>query len=278
MNKGKVKEYIKELIGINVYDYFVAVYHKFDLLCIARYFLRYLKHRFRHSIIVIGDSHANFFSGNEQITWKPLAFAFYGGVIYISKDLHKNFDALHVGPALAYNMNKYGTTIKAREKVDYLRKHFLCKGDTIICVFGEIDLRVHVMKQVEKENKNYKDIVNDILSNYMNFLTDLSGEGYKVWCWGAIASQKDDWVMNLEFPRNGTEKERNIATEYFNKQLEKLCKANNIGFITIFPYLITPEYTTKEQYIADECHLSQKAWVYAVEEFKKQKLFETSVD
>ena len=262
---------VKKLIGTSTYNMMTAIYYKFNLFSTMRYFIRYIKHRVEKRIIVIGDSHVNFFSGNEYINWRP--FAYHHGVINISVDKNKNFDAIHLGPALAYNVNGYGATTKAREKIDYLCEHFFQENDTVICVFGEIDLRVHVVKQINGVKKDSKEQVDKILGNYIKFLTFLVAKGYNVWCWGAIASQKDDWHMNESYPRAGTEQERNKATEYFNNQLEKLCIKNNIGFVSIFPHLINSDYETKGEYIADECHLSQKAWDYAEIEFRKQNLF-----
>lgn len=275
-NKEKAKEMFKFFFGIKAYELFLNIYHCCNPVLIGRYFYRCYNHRKRKSIVVLGGSHVNFFGGNEYITWKPLIFFWNSGAVNISKTIYRQIDAIHLGPALAYNMNKYGTTVKAREKVDLLRKNFFMQTDTIICSFGEIDLRVHVIKNAQKKNKDHRDITQNILNNYMEFLIDLKKGGYNVICWGPIASQKDNWVLNPLLPRSGTEQERNRATEYFNKQLEKLCKDNNIKFATIFPHLITSEYITKEEYISDGCHLSQKAWVYAERELRKHGIILSS--
>lgn len=217
-------------------------------------------------IAVIGDSHVNFFGGNEFLRWSSLEGnkGIHETVRYID-----NFQPFHLGSALAFNTNKYNTSTKAREKVEWLlHQNFINKGQIVLCSFGEIDLRVHVLKQAEMQNVSYEQIVNAILENYKEFLITLS-ENNIVWVWGPIPSQIDGSLVNPNYPYYGSEIERNKATEYFNDELKKLCDNCGFVYLSIFKYLINENYTTKVEYIADGCHLSQKAWYFAVDEFKK---------
>lgn len=265
----KFKQLIKGTVGINAYNFLVKMHrimHSIpNIFYVPRYFWRKKKHIKRKSIVVIGDSHVNFFSGNEHIRRRPISRK-YGG-INISKDSNKMFDAIHIGPAIAYNVGKYGTTVKAREKIDFLCKHFISKEERILFSFGEIDLRFHVFKYTEQLNIDYKIVIDSILKKYMEFLFEYNND-YDVWVWGPIPSQKDEWYSNFSFPCTGTEIQRNMATAYFNEELEKLCQEKGIKFLTIFPDLVTEDYKTREEYISDGCHLSQKAWNIAREEFQ----------
>lgn len=225
--------------------------------------IRYRHHK-NKTIVVIGESHVNFFSGNEMISFKSM-----GNDLNNCQDKRSGFTTIHLGSVLAYNTNKYGTTSRGREKVEWLCENFFREKATIICSMGEIDLRVHVFKEAAKTKQNYMTIIDHIIKNYMEFVVMLKKKGYKIWCWGPIASQKDDWIENPEYPRNGTEIERNRATEYFNEMLESKCSENGIGFLTIFPYLINENYETKAEFIIDQCHLGQNAWRYAKKELQK---------
>jgi hypothetical protein len=175
---------------------------------------------------------------------------------------------LHLGPALAYNLNKYGTKTMAREKAEDIMK-VLRKGAKILCCFGEIDIRAHVLKQADQQNVSLENVIDKIIGNYAEFLLFLKNQGFDVFVWGPIPSQKDGSEMNPEYPRYGSETDRNIATEIFNKKLESVCKDSGIGFASIFKYLINSDYTTKGEFVADGCHLSQKAWVFAKDELEK---------
>lgn len=257
----------------------ILPYRLFELIakiiCKFTYYFAKKSHKLRKSIVILGDSHVNFFSGNEHINWYPLSIS--SGGINKCINNNKNVDAIHLGPALAYSLNKYGSTNRTREKIDILRKSYFLKNDCIICVFGEIDIRVHVLKQAEINHVDYSTVIDNIVENYVNFMSILCNDGYSVWCWGPIPSQKDSSQINPELPFYGTEVMRNLATEYFNNKLEMVCHEKNIGFVSIFSDLITKEYQTKCEYISDGCHLSQKAWEFAIPKFRDaglSKIFE----
>lgn len=226
---------------------------------------RFLCSNSKNKIAVIGDSHAYFFSGLEYIQSRPLI----AGIATSEEHLINNFRIFHLGPALAYNLNRYHTKTMAREKVEFLlNEHLILPKQDIMCCFGEIDLRVHTLKKAEKINVNYSFIVDNILQNYLNFLLWLS-QRTSVLVWGPIATQVDNSPFDAEYPRYKTESERNIATAYFTRELQVLCTANGIPFISIFPQLIDKNYKTKQNYIADGCHLSQCAWNLCIDKFKK---------
>jgi len=225
-----------------------------------------------NTIKVIGDSHCNFFSGHELICFKKINKT----GINNCNDLLDKFTTFHLGPALAYNLNKYNTQTQAREKVEYLIKSQLVPNNsTIICCFGEIDIRVHVLKQAKEQNKSIESVIHNILNNYLEFLLFLK-QNNSVYVWGPIPTQKDGLEENeyikKYFPCYGTEIDRNKATMIFNQELKKICEENDIGFLSIFDKLIDENYHTKIDYIADGCHLSQKAWVYANDELAKYNL------
>lgn len=225
-----------------------------------------LNHYKNNTIIVLGDSHVNFFSGNETLTFLPIGHDINTCPIRTSYP----FTPLHVGPCLAYNCNKTDTTFRFREKTDYLCQNFIRPHAKIICSLGEIDLRVHIFKQTKLQNRTYRQIVDDILAQYIQFLTHLKNQGYQVYCWGPIASQKESCPLDPMFPRNGTETERNKATAYFNRQLSTLCQKHDIVFLSIYEKMVTTDYQTLEQYLSpDRCHLSQSALSLAIPEWQK---------
>ena len=226
-----------------------------------------LNHYKNDTVIVIGDSHVNFFSGNETLNFVPI-----GNEINICPPLNTScpFTPLHLGPCLAYNCNKYNTTFRFREKVEYLIQNFIKPNASIICSLGEIDIRVHVFKQSALQQQPFSKIVDDILSEYITFLIFLKEMGYTVYCWSPIASQRENCPIDPQFPRVGTEEDRNKATEYFNSQLAVLCQRHNIGFLSIFNNMITDEYQTIDSYLSeDHCHLSQSALSLAKKEWQK---------
>lgn len=227
-----------------------------------------LQHYKNDTIIVLGDSHVNFFSGNEELSFLPIG----NDINTCINNTTYPFTPLHAGPCLAYTCCQPHTTYSFREKAEYLCQNFIKPHAKILCCLGEIDLRVHVFKQAALQNRTYQEIVDDILAQYMQFLLGLQKEGFRVSCWGPIASQKDNCPLDPRFPRNGTEKERNLATAYFNKKLSELCSLHGILFLSIFQQMVTSEYKTIDSYLsADCCHLGQHALSLALPQW--QKLF-----
>ena len=89
----------------------------------------------------------------------------------------------------------------------------------------------------------------------MDFI-DKMAEKFNLICYGPIASQKDDWHFNPEFPRNGNEYERNFATKAFTGILNENCSQRGIAFLTLFDDLVDEHLSTKAETIYDQCHLS----------------------
>ena len=222
----------------------------------ANYAKALLRHREMRTVLVIGDSHVNFFSGNEELSFIPI-----GNDVNTCEQVNGlPITVLHLGPALAYNSSRYGTSTRFREKLDWLMEDFIQQGDRIICVLGEIDMRAHVFKQTEIQNKPYQEIVEKIVDNYSHFLLWLKNLGYEVYCYGPIASQKDGAPNTTENPRVGSERDRNRATEYFTNRMVVFCQDNGIDFLSLFDEMITEDYETKEEFMSnDRFHLGQYA-------------------
>ncbi len=217
----------------------------------------------QNKIYVIGDSHVNFFSGQESINFVPFEFD-----IRFCRDILVYFKTFHLGAVLAYNLNRDNSQNRVKEKIEYLLSHnIIPQGAYILCCFGEIDIRNQVFKQVERQKVPYQKVVDDILHEYALFLQKMTARGYKMICWGPVASQKDVWHGNKDFPAVGTELERNQATIYFNRQLAKICADLGVHFVSIIDHLIDEKGRTKARYFADKCHLSQRAMAFAKNQF-----------
>lgn len=221
---------------------------------------------YKNQIFVIGDSHTCFFGGDEVKDAYPL-----GDLIGINgcRDVIKPFKVFHIGPGLAYNALKYETFAATREKVEFLLKFgFIPKKSLVLCSFGEIDIRVHAIKQAEQQRIPVKKVLDDIIEHYLNFLLFLKNTN-QVMVWGPIPSTKEGSHKDPLWPYYGSEQERNKATEYFNRKLQFICNNNGIMYISIFKYLIDQDYMTKDEYLSDGYHLSQKAWKYATSAFEE---------
>lgn len=187
----------------------------------------------KKKIYVVGDSHVSLFSGVDKIVD-------YGWIK--SKIRHKKavFFTNKLGAVLAFNlMNKtfFWDTI-----------HKIRRQSTIILVFGEIDCRVHLLKNdnVKECTDRYFDVIKKIALDYP----------VMVFC--PVASTIGMHENGDEYAAFGTCFERNIATHKFNTLLKQRCNEINVPTIDILQDLITIDGITNMDFYFDEIHLSQK--------------------
>lgn len=215
-----------------------------------------LRHYRERTIAVIGDSHVNFFSGNETLT-----FIHAGNSVNICPVINGwPLSVFHMGACLAYTCNQSGSSTGFHRKLEWLLSDYIRKDSPLMLSLGEIDLRAHVYKEAEKRKKTPEDVVEDILEQYAKMIYELIARGYSVIIWGPIATAQDAAFEKTDYPYYGTEQERNRATEYFNRRLERICNGAGAMYISIFKDMITEDYHTKNEYFSkDRFHLGQAA-------------------
>jgi hypothetical protein len=208
----------------------------------------------------IGDSHASVFCGKEEMQpiWPQ-----------ISDDKTPFFKTYRIGAATAYQLDNKKPIINEiiRLKVDI-------KNDSVLFCFGEVDIRAHLLKQVELQKKSISEIVKECVDRYFSTLLYYKNLNIDVIAWGPIAS----WHESKKYtggPSFGTCLERNIVTEEFNKYLEELCVKNNIKFVTIFYKMIDENKITNPYYLdnweGSHMHLSQTAMPLILNAFSEKK-------
>lgn len=231
-----------------------------------------------NTAIVLGDSHVNFFSGNNKLTFKAIG----DGINVCPNITNYKFTCLHLGPCLAYNCMNENSKYAFYKKVNFLCNNFIKPGAKICVCLGEIDIRAHVFKEKDLQKRSWEDICDNIIANYMDFLCKLKSRGFKVYCWGPIASMPDntseeeelkalaaEGLFDQELISIGSESERNTATAYFTQKLSDECANNGITFMSIFDQMIDTNMKTDVSFLADDkCHLNseiikvaEKIWI-----------------
>lgn len=208
----------------------------------------------------IGDSHASFFSGGDRMISE-----FPGK----TENSLACFRAYRVGAATAYNLVTENSSSKGREKVCNILDT-LEKGSDILLVFGEIDCRVHLLKQAKKSSREA--VVQKCVDRYIEFARIVKEKGYNVYVWGVIGSTPHigSFGEDHEYPAVGTMEERNKITRLFNAQLQIEAKKNDIGFVSIFDTLVDTQNVTNVKYYVDEIHLSQRVMPQTITAIKNQ--------
>jgi hypothetical protein len=220
-------------------------------------------------IYVVGDSHVFFFSGIDAPQRIPVQNPY--GVINTASSLLPIFRIYHVGPGLAYSLNRPGSSNQTVEKIHYLLEngHIPQKSTVLLC-FGEIDCRVHLAK--EKWGDEDDLAIDRTVEAYLSMVKYLKQQGHQLLCWAPIASQRDDAPPNSEFPRSGNEVERNRITRRLGAKLREATGGDAI-VLSIFEQLVTQEDRTQEGILYDGCHLSREALPLMGREFLEKQVF-----
>jgi lysophospholipase L1-like esterase len=208
----------------------------------------------------IGDSHSCFFSGNEWIQpqWPDR-----------SSDVVPAFRSYHLGPVLAYNLCQTGTTTQGRELLFEVLETAVPAGSMVLLCFGEIDCRVHLLKQSQAQGRDAADVVAECVRRYLSAAREVAERGYDVAVWGVVASQPSDEVRNPDYPVYGTCPQRNRVTRQFNETLGALADEFGVSVVSIFEQLVDSNDMTLSNWYMDECHLSQRAMPMVLAEFER---------
>jgi hypothetical protein len=207
----------------------------------------------------IGDSHSAVFSGEEimQPEWPVLA----------SNKL-PFFNSYRLGPATAYQLKN------KKHLIDEIIKQHVKEDDSLLFCFGEVDIRAHLMKQIEIQDRTLDDVVKECVDRYFDVIMAYKNNGINCMVWGPIASWHES--KNYNGPSFGSCIERNQITKEFNRYAEELCNQNNLKFITIFYDMIYDNLETNAHYLDDwegsHIHLSQSAMPIILERFKGKDL------
>jgi len=204
-------------------------------------------------IYCVGDSHAQFFLGRDKMTkdGDPM------------RGLIPFFEVHHVGAALAYNLNKTGSSSQGREHLFAILKT-LPRSASVLLSFGEIDCRSHVIRIMKEKSVSMASVVEGIVKNYLVAINEVSQLGFRVIVWGLPPSARDEVPISPDYPAIGTCIERNQAIILFEKFLQEGLMDTSIRFVSIFDRFIDARNTTQSFCHYDGVHLSQSAMPLAL--------------
>ncbi len=186
----------------------------------------------------------------------------------VAHDVIPSFKSYRLGPVLAYSLNELNSKSGGREKLFELLKA-IPQGSRVLTNFGEIDCRVHLVKQAREQGRYIEDVVSECVDRYVSVLKEIKSD-FRVFAWAVVPSTLSESSVDPRYPHVGTNLERNHATSLFNGFLKTRCEQEGIGFISIFDQLVDGKGRTRGKYFGDQVHLSQKAMPLAVEEIARK--------
>jgi len=182
---------------------------------------------------VIGDSHAKVFRGQRL------------------------FIVHHMGAATAHNLAKASSTTSSNRKLfDAISR--MRSGDFAVLVFGEIDCRIHIYNQYEKNDRKrpIRELIDDTVFNYGVIMEELTRLGIRFAVYGVPPATKARNEYHYTFYAPPEEHCR--ISGMFNERLKGLCARNDYPFIDVYSRFSDEDGFMLREYAADEVHLNGK--------------------
>jgi hypothetical protein len=173
-----------------------------------------------------------------------------------SIDALPDFRTFRIGPVTAYQAVKHlDTVLMIMKEMDFNKEE-----DAILFVFGEVDIRAHIVEQSKKQLVPTDIITRDVVNRYYQAIQEVRYMGFKIAVFGCIAGFKlVEGGQEPPWPYSGTCKERNEITKIFNDMLESKCKSLRVPFISVFEEMLEPNGETKVEYLdvnGAGCHVT----------------------
>lgn len=211
-------------------------------------------------VFVLGDSHTLFFSGDDsfhQIRHRRVGF-WRPRYIMRGLDLLPCFRTRHLGPATAWRAFDYGSSTRAREKIDVLLRRELKPGDRVLLSFGEIDCRCHIPKTV-MAGTPITDAVLLTIERLFKLTRHLGARDLQVAIWGPamVATMPTD-VAGHPLEAVGPLELRQEITRAFCEQLRQVGSTEEIPCVSLFGTFHKWNEPAPPESFCDGFHLSQQ--------------------
>lgn len=222
-------------------------------------------------IQVIGDSHAQFFSGAERILLRRLCKVGLFRPHWINRgpDLLPCFRSFHVGPATAWMSFDKKSSTRSRAKTKRLLAKHVPPGSTVITCFGEIDCRIHMPRAV-LAGKSVSEVAKATADRFFPLVRLVRQRGFESVVWGvAQAPPRPPDQPEAEFLAVGPEHLRLEITYAYNEALADLCEAEGFTFIGLAGTFHPRDELMPEDCFYDGWHMSQKLMPHALRSLRE---------
>lgn len=142
------------------------------------------------------------------------------------------------------------------------------KGDYLITVFGEIDIRCHIARAALKQNRSIEDVVLELATLYVDRLAGYAHpRGINV-----IVSEPlfpANRRPNPELPFVGTIEERVYIHGIMGRNLSDQCKKRGLQFLPMPQKYRSPEGLLRRKYSDDGVHIVPCEAIYIIRSLRK---------
>ncbi len=204
-----------------------------------------------------GDSHISIFSNKEDLIKENNYFT------------SNSFTSYRFGPYLAYNLPEKNDVLSVINSSE--------ESDNVLICFGEIDCRAQVKRICEKSDRDYKDVINEIVNRYFSVIEKIVNKNMIVFSITPEIKEQPHWYYYKDRPEvfdcpKGTLLERSSFKEYFNNLVISECEKRGYKYFSIYDTILKGDIPA-EFYYMDDIHLNPRKVFYLIErEFIKNKI------
>jgi len=174
------------------------------------------------------------------------------------KNLKLPYNDLHCNSITMFRIGRDNIIIR-------FSKNMIKNGDILVMVYGEVDCRCHIQRQVDL-GRNEDDVINELVTNYFNTIKNNTVDlDVKIIIVGIIPTTKQYELESIhgpirhEFPFVGSDKNRVIYTNKVNKLLEEFANKNNYIFFNPYSYYTREDGTLKFELSDSFGHLADNS-------------------
>ena len=121
--------------------------------------------------------------------------------------------------------------------------------EAVLLCFGEVDIRANVIRQCYLKSISIEDCVNDIVTRYVLFASEIASHGFRILIYGGYGAGTDRNAI-------GSDKDRNYAAMYLNSCLDRECAQNGFVYFSLHDVLLDEKLCcTDSSFLVDGFHL-----------------------
>jgi len=169
----------------------------------------------------------------------------------------------HISQATAYNLIKENSYSQSKKYLNSFLPAINKERDVLLLVFGEIDARVHIYLQYERNKRktSIEELIDATVDRYGQTIVRLRDSGFAVSVQGIPPAAEKDFESDLPFL--GSPEQRSKISQIFNGKLRGFCLKNEVPFIDMQSIAADEKGFMKKEYAADEVHLNSKVVPFA---------------
>jgi len=210
-----------------------------------------------YSIHIFGDSHSRIYSSPYLSNY--ICSVYYTGPITMHRIGRDKPTLQQLKDMSKTYYNEYLPKAKMEyQHMQYPASDEIKPNDIVIFVFGEIDIRNHYAKQIEK-GRNPKDVLEGLVNAYIETVLQnrekTANVKFGVQSINPPVDEKNLKESIKEYPIQGTIEQRIEATQQINTLLKQRCQENNLLFIDTATYYQNDDSPFPKNGVNSECKL-----------------------